>query len=271
MKEKQESFIIHNPLLSNFLVTLKDDPRYKTTIDSYTEKNFKASDTGQSYRTLNSWDNAGLLLNLPKDNNKWRKFSIVEILWIYIIKELRSIGFSKKKIQKLKDSLFPIDKKTGISNTERFSQYIISVVAETDVMLLVLPDGRGDFAIEVELIETEQKDENFPKTYTRININKLCAIFTKNPKYNKKNNFLYIPKRKELELIDKINTSEDLKEVELKIKDNKIDRINFKKQQQNPKAVISTINEAIAQGGRNEITLKLENGNIVYVEKIDKE
>ena len=88
MEENQDSFIIHNPLLSNFLVTLKDDPRYKTTIDSYTEKNFKASDTGQSYRTLNSWDNAGLLLNLPKDDNKWRKFSIVEILWIFIIKEL---------------------------------------------------------------------------------------------------------------------------------------------------------------------------------------
>lgn len=60
---------------------------------------------------------------------------------IYIIRELRSIGFGKKKILKLKKLIFPILPETNMTDTTRFKQYILSVVAKRDVYLIVKPDG----------------------------------------------------------------------------------------------------------------------------------
>lgn len=269
MDTKKEPLIIHNPLLKKFLDTLRKDEIYRKTLDSYTEKKFKASDTKQSYRTLNSWDSAGLLLTLPNINSKWRRFSVVEILWIYIIKELRRTGFSKKEILELKNSLFPCKPNSTISDTETFAKYIISVVAKRDVMLVVTPEGRGDFAFDAEFLESELKNEHFPKTYTVININKLCAIFTNNPEYNKKNQFAYIPLMKELELLNEIKNNESLKEVTLTVKDKKLTRADYKTPR-NPKQVTSVLNEALAKGGDGELHIKWQNGNIVYTEEIEK-
>jgi DNA-binding transcriptional MerR regulator len=152
-----------------------------------------------------------MLITLPNRDSKWRKYSLVEIIWIYIIRELRSIGFSRKKILKLKDCIFPTLPNSDITDTRRFKQYVLSVVAKRDVYLIVKSDGEGDLAIDIELIETERKNPEFPNTYTMISINKLCAEFTGNKDYIKKNQFLYIPLKKELEFLNEVKNNEPLK------------------------------------------------------------
>ena len=267
--KKQKSLITHNPILKKYLDTLLEKPSFKKTLNSYTEEIYTTSDTGETYRTINSWDSDGLLLTLPNRNSKWRKFSLVEIIWIYIIRELRSFGFSKKKILKLRDCLFPTLPNGKISETTKFKQYLLSVVAKRDVYLVVTPDGKGDLAIDIEVIETERSKKGLPKTYTMISINKLCAEFTGNEEYNKKNQFLYIPTDKELNLLNEVKNSNDIKEVTMTIKDNKIKRLNYKKEQ-NPKEAINILNKILKEGGRKEVNIKIENGTVVYAEEIDK-
>ncbi len=269
MNNKNNALIVHNPLLKEFLNGLTNDPNLKKTLDSYTEEIYTSSDTGLTYRTINSWDTAGMLLTLPNRDSKWRKFSLVEIIWIYIIRELRDIGFSKKKILKLKELLFPTLPKSKTSDTKRFKQYILSVVAERDVYLLVKPNGEGDLAIDIELLETERDCVDFPKTYTLISINKLCAEFTGNDKYIKRKQFLYIPTNKELDLLNEIKNGENLKEATLKIANNKISRVNYKKTS-DPKKALDNFNKAIKSGGRKEIRVNIENDNVVYFEETHK-
>ena len=256
-------------MLTKFLNGLMEDPSYQRTLESYTEEIYTTKKTGQTHRTINSWDTAGLLLALPNRNNKWRKFSLVEIIWIYIIRELRSIGFSKKKILTLKGLIFPTLPNSNVTETTRFKQYILSVVAKRDVYLIVKPDGEGDLAIDIELLETERKSKDFPKTYTVISINKLCAEFTGNEEYNSRNQFLYIPTNQELNLLNEVKNTKNLKEATLKVNENKISRINYKKTL-DTRATLTNLNNAIKSGERKEIHINIENGNVVYFEETDK-
>lgn len=271
MNKIKTPLIYHNPLLKDYLNNLSENLTFKKTFESYTEERYKASDIKQtlSYRTINSWDSAGMLITLPNRDSKWRKYSLVEIIWIYIIRELRSIGFSRKKILKLRDCIFPTLPNTNITNTKNFKQYILSVVAKRDVYLIVKPDGEGDLAIDIELLETERDNNNFPKTYTVISINKLCAEFTGNEEYNIKNQFLYIPTNQELNLLNEVKNTENLKEATLKVDGNKISRINYKKTL-DTKAALTNVNNAIKSGGRKEIHINIEDGNVVYFEETDK-
>lgn len=271
MNKIKTLLIYHNPLLKDYLNNLSENLAFKKTLESYTEERYKASDIKQtlSYRTINSWDSAGMLITLPNRDSKWRKYSLVEIIWIYIIRELRSIGFSRKKILKLKDCIFPTLPNSDITDTRRFKQYVLSVVAKRDVYLIVKSDGEGDLAIDIELIETERKNPEFPNTYTMISINKLCAEFTGNKDYIKKNQFLYIPLKKELELLNEVKNNETLKEVTITVKGNKITRADYKSPK-NTKQVTSVLNEALAKGGDGELHIKWQKGNIVYAEEVEK-
>jgi hypothetical protein len=267
--KKREFLILHDTKLRKFLNGLLEDPSLKKTLDSYTEEIYTTSDTGETYRTINSWDSDGLLLTLPNRDSKWRKFSLIEIIWIYIIRELRGFGLSKEKILRIRDCIFPTLPDGEISDTNRFKQYILSVVAKRDVYLIVTPNGEGDLAIDIELIETERSKEGLPKTYTIISINQLCAEFTGNKEYSKKNQFLYIPTNKELNLLNEVKNSKEIKEVTMVVKDNKITRLNYKKEQ-NPKEAVTILNKLIKEGGRKEVNIKIENGTVVYAEEIDK-
>lgn len=269
MEEKPRQLIIHHPLLKRYLTELSKNPIYAKTLKSYAEKRYTSSDTGQSYRTLNSWDSSGLLLTLPNTKSKWRKFSIVEIIWIHIVKELRGFGFNKSKILKLKKTLFPDINNKGISDTSIFAQYIISVVAKRDVVLIVDAQGNGDFAIDFELLETERELADFPISYILISINKICADITGNENYRKKNQFVYIPNKKENELLNEIKNTENIKSANISIKENKISRVEYKNSL-TPNKFKDILWEAQHDRIWGEIRIKMENGKPVYIEKVQK-
>ncbi len=50
------------------------------------EKKYAIKDTDASYRSINHWSSLGLLDDVREDNNKgWRKFSIIDIVWLRIL------------------------------------------------------------------------------------------------------------------------------------------------------------------------------------------
>lgn len=57
-----------------------------------------------SYRQLNSWDKVGLL-TAGREGREWRKFSIMDAIWVKIIQEMRDFGMSWEKIANAKKSL----------------------------------------------------------------------------------------------------------------------------------------------------------------------
>jgi len=86
---------------------MKDDKFYFYKFISFlTRKDFSIKDTGLSYRTINNWSEKGLISHLRQGEGKWHTLSLLELVEIQIYKELRELGFSIKKLTKVKNAFY---------------------------------------------------------------------------------------------------------------------------------------------------------------------
>ncbi len=70
------------------------------------QKSFIGTDTGVPYRSINHWENSGLIDNDRGEARSWRRFSFVEFIWIRMIDEMRKVGLPMDTIKAVKQSLF---------------------------------------------------------------------------------------------------------------------------------------------------------------------
>jgi DNA-binding transcriptional MerR regulator len=115
------------------------------------EKRYTVKDSDISYRVINHWDDKGLLPDgVQVDEEKWRKFSFIEIVWLEIIKELRSFGLSLECIVKIKDQTLSWSSK---ENTYPWFEYYVikSMVGSLDSYLVFSSNGRSGLALSRSL------------------------------------------------------------------------------------------------------------------------
>ncbi len=93
-----------------------------------------------SYRQLNSWEQQGLL-NGSREGREWRRFSILDALWVKIICELRTFGMSWEQIKVAKESLSFESKKCGVAMPLLEFYTAFAIGAKMPVMLLIFKDG----------------------------------------------------------------------------------------------------------------------------------
>jgi DNA-binding transcriptional MerR regulator len=70
------------------------------------EDRFYVSNTGISYRTINHWNEKGLIRCNRKNEGGDRRFSFADFVWIKIVNELRSFGVSIPTIKKITDEIY---------------------------------------------------------------------------------------------------------------------------------------------------------------------
>jgi len=73
--------------------------------DLVLEKKLGVRDIGIPYRSANHWDSEGLFLEANRREGQWHKFSLLDYLWIKMIKELREWGISFESIKTVKETL----------------------------------------------------------------------------------------------------------------------------------------------------------------------
>lgn len=93
-----------------------------------------------SYRQLNSWGQQGLL-NGNREGREWRRFSIIDALWVKIIDELRSFGMSWEQIKVAKESLAFESKKCGVAMPLLEFYTAFAIGSKMPVLLLTFKDG----------------------------------------------------------------------------------------------------------------------------------
>ena len=99
------------------------------------DKRFKMSDTSISYRAITNWDKLGLL---PQGvaSEGWRRFSLVELLWIKAVKKMRTFGMSLEQIASFKESVMDWNKKT--KTYPYFEYYIASaMLSKSDPYIVI--------------------------------------------------------------------------------------------------------------------------------------
>lgn len=133
--------------------------------------------TSVTYRQLNSWEEQDLLTIKRKDKS-WRKFSIMEAVWLKIVSELREFGFPIEKIKVTKESLSYLNKKCGVEMPflEFFTAFVIG--GKMPVLLLVFLDG---VAIPVSFTQYKITQEVIGvENHIQINLNEMLQSFFPN-------------------------------------------------------------------------------------------
>ena len=93
-----------------------------------------------TYRQLNSWEKEGLLTN-EREDRSWRRFSIMDALWVKVILELREFGMGWEQIKNTKYSLEYDSKEYGVQMPILEFYTAFAIGNKMPVLLLVFKDG----------------------------------------------------------------------------------------------------------------------------------
>jgi DNA-binding transcriptional MerR regulator len=117
---------------------------YKIFTESLYSRRRTLSQQETSYRVLSHWDLEGLL-ECERDSEKgWRKFNVVEILWLQIIQELRKLGLPIGIIRTTKAYFF--EHRHDSDSIPYLDYYLTAAMGfNKPVYMLVFPDGTSEF------------------------------------------------------------------------------------------------------------------------------
>ncbi len=107
------------------------------------EKKYTVKNTSVNYRNLNHWGDMGLLPDGVKNEGEgWRKFNLIEIIWIEMIKRIRDFGLSLESIKTIKKNVLDWDEEE--KKYPWFEYFIIRAKSTPmDVYLATLPNGES--------------------------------------------------------------------------------------------------------------------------------
>lgn len=154
----------------------------------FNEKHKRLTDSEFSYRIINHWESNNLLSSYRSSEKGWRKYSLLDLVWVFVIKELRKFGFSLEDILKVKKSL---NEKRDNENAEfpLLEYYVALGLMNKPVYLLVFENGEAHPVTEWEYQLT--REFNSIENHIQISLNtileKLLPKSDLKPNYKDKN------------------------------------------------------------------------------------
>lgn len=237
--------------IGHYLQEKRKGAEYLTLL---TKKKFTIRDTDSSYRVINYWCNAGVLDDFRDGNeNGWRKFSIVDLVWLRVVMELRAFGFSLNKI-KIGHASF-----SG-KYRQIFECAILLCMMRKGINLVVFSDGYIEAAPRDAVAMSESSGYLKDAAYLVINLNNCMEKTFPSADYS--------PKWDTFSLTDnEIAVLRELRcgnsdEISIKMKNGDISRVDTTKQHIGDVGKLSDILSGVAYG---DFTIKKANGKITFV------
>lgn len=118
--------------------------RYHDPIKQYFgNKGYTLGDTDLTGRVLNHWTNYELLPDHRLESGKgWRNFSIVDLIWIRVLIELREIGLGLEKLKNSYKSIFEANIPANKISLFEFAIFSTLFNGESIHLLVSVDDGR---------------------------------------------------------------------------------------------------------------------------------
>lgn len=201
------------------------------------ERNIKFENI--TYRQLNSWEEQGLLTN-EREDRSWRKFSIIDALWVKIIQELREFGMSTEQIRTTKYSLECDSKEYGVQMPILEFYTAFAIGNKMPVLLLVFKDGVcvpanfTQYKIAREFSDVEN--------HLQINLNTILQAFFPKVDLMPTNNSEMPLSLEEVELLAFMRLKQ-FEKISVKYKSGKIDLIEGMESVSNKKRIESILKE----------------------------
>jgi hypothetical protein len=243
----------------------KDKKHFDEFYDLLSKPRFRVKETSESYRSINYWDENGLLLGKRDVADSWRQFSIIDVIWLRILQALKQYGMQNEKLLTLKEYLFRIQDKQG--RYVQFAFWINTALNRVDVSLIVLPDGKGDIATPQD-VEAQKLFDTLGNSHIMIDFKDL-VLSVVNPEDKTGRGTTTIMKKlepTEVELLETIS-QKGVDSVTVHMRYNKIDRIEWKKVVENPELLFEILREKVDESPNQTITIKRHNGKVIFIEQ----
>jgi len=202
-------------------LSLKEFLKQEGIIKLLTKKGDTLVNKSISSRMLNHWEELNLIDNNRENGKGWRKFSILDSVWMEIILELRNFGFPNDKILNVKNHFLNTEGKHKIKsvNQNPFLQfYVANAIAQRkQIYISVFRDGQIEFITASELSKNIKFDTI--KNFISINLNELLERIYKQ-KFNVNSRMKLLTER-EAELLMMIRTQK-YEEITIKMNNGKI-------------------------------------------------
>lgn len=134
------------------------------------DKLFKPKSGDFSYRIINHWESNDLLSSERNNGKGWRKYSVMDLVWLYIIQDMRTFGISLDLIKKVKRSL--IKTNTDGSGIFPLLEYYSSIsLINTACYLLIFSNGQAHPVTEHEY--NSNREFSSKNNHLQINLNNI--------------------------------------------------------------------------------------------------
>lgn len=90
------------------------------------------------------------MIECERDSSQgWRRFNLIETLWLSVIKKSRELGLSLEQISKAKPSFF---QKISLSSSIDFVDYYLigAIFMKFPAFFIIFPEGHGEFLFHEE-------------------------------------------------------------------------------------------------------------------------
>lgn len=252
----------YDDLLGDYL-----SPKYDKLRTTFREKRHSIAQTPTTYRVINHWSEIGLIDKDTQKGSGWRKFSLVDLIWIHVLKELREFGMPLEALKYTKESLFH---RGEVENHVNFELFLTLALLKKGVLIAIASDGEADIMLEEEY-HGQYQPIPLPKTHITIDINRILADILDKPELKYKNELTVTLDKKESALVNKIRFDQNLKEVNLKVNKNKIGKVDYTTKIENPEHLVSILAQIQKQKTDRDVILKQKEGKFVLLEIVDKE
>ena len=207
-----------------------------------------------SYRELNSWEKAGLL-TIEREEREWRRFSIIDAIWVKLLKELREFGMSWKQLIVTKHSLEFESKKCGVAMPFLEFYTAFALAQKMPVIIIVFKDG---IAIPASFTQYKVAKETIGiDNHIQINLNDLIQRMAPEVDMKPAHNAGMQLHIDEMELLAFLRLAE-YEKVEIKYKDGKIDLLEGTERE-----ITKKVNEVINEKCYEEIKIRKRDDGVV--------
>ncbi|MFC1732087.1 MerR family transcriptional regulator [candidate division KSB1 bacterium] len=217
-----------------------------------------------SYRLINHWEKMGLLSTERLSGKGWRKYSLIDLVWVCIIARLRNFGYPLEKVKEVKSNL----EKCGNQQEENvfpiLEYYIASAIFQkSHVYILVYENGqceplaKNEYKANLDFFELSN--------YILIDLNKILQNMFPSLNLHKEENASVELTPRELDLLSIIRF-ENYDSITIKLSNGKIVNLDASESIEAEKSIGNILREKSYQ----DIEIKKRAGSIVHIKRTTK-
>ncbi len=124
-----------------------------TIHESVNGRHFPVGSTDASSRVLNSWEAEGVIDDPRTDAQGWRRYSLLEVVWLHTAIRLRRFGLPVQALIRVRHTMnelwVPVSVESGPPIT-LFEMYVLHAMAGKRVYLLAFEDGTAELATDTQ-------------------------------------------------------------------------------------------------------------------------